>query len=111
VGRAFIVLMSVAGAGMAAQTPDPFAFYAPVLELSRADRADLAAGRAIVTMLPHGERELAMFSAVRADVGGEHLAAWIRAIEDLKRSLHVLYRALLSRLWQRDVTGDDREGI
>jgi len=78
-----------AGGLVAAQSPDPFGFYGETVSLTATDRTDLSAGRAIVKMLPHGDQELAIFSAVRAEVPGDRLAGWIRAIEALKRSEHV----------------------
>ncbi|MGE0703172.1 MAG: hypothetical protein AB7P22_04460 [Vicinamibacterales bacterium] len=84
--RAWFPALVMAGGILAAQSQDPFAFYAPSLDLTARDREQLEAGDAIVKMLPYGERELAIFSAVQTDVTGDRLAGWVRSIEELKRS-------------------------
>ncbi len=82
-------VLAAASAVLLGQGSDPFVFYGESLELTAADRARLAEGRAIVKTLPHGERELAIFAAVQADVPGARLVEWVRAIEALKQSARV----------------------
>lgn len=87
--RFLAVALCAASVSAIAQGPDPFAFYGSTLQLTSNERSSLRAGDAIVKVLPYGDRELAIFSAVRADVAGERLVAWIRAIEELKQSPQV----------------------
>jgi hypothetical protein len=87
--RLWLLIIAAAGGVLAAQARDPFAFYSPGLDLSPRERSMLRRGEAIVKMLPYGERELATFSAVQANVTGDRLAQWVHAIEDLKRSASV----------------------
>lgn len=84
-----LVLATISGSLLAAQSRDPFAFYSPSLDLTGRDREQLEAGDGIVKMLPYGDRELAIFSAVQTDATGDRLAGWVRSIEELKRSSNV----------------------
>jgi hypothetical protein len=68
---------------------DAFAFFQPHVTLTADDRARLDSGAAIVKSLAAGPGEVAIFSAVRADIGGDRLVAWVRHIEALKKSTYV----------------------
>jgi hypothetical protein len=68
---------------------DPFAFFQPSLTIDAGDRRHLEAGQPIARVLPASDRQLALAGAVRVDADGDRLAAWIRRVEDLKRSPYV----------------------
>jgi hypothetical protein len=90
---ALVGLAGLAAPGTRAEAqltrPEPFGFFKPIVFLSDGERARLDRGEAIVKMLPHADRELAIFSAARIGVDGDRLAAWVHQIADLKRSRHV----------------------
>ena len=65
---------------------DPFAFFQPSVVLTGSERQRLDRGEAVARILPGGDREIAVFAAVRVHVDGDRLVAWVRRIEDLKRS-------------------------
>jgi hypothetical protein len=65
---------------------DPFAFLAPQVVLTDADRRQLADGQPVARTLKAGDGEVALLSISRVDVPPETLLAATRRIEDLKRS-------------------------
>jgi len=72
-----------------AATLDPFAFFQPSVTLTVGERQRLDRGEAIARTLPGRDREVAVFAAVRLDVDGDRLVAWVRRIEELKKSPYV----------------------
>ena len=68
---------------------DPFAFLAPQIVLTAADRSQLADGAIVARTLPGGAGQVAVFSSSRVDVPPDALLHATRAIEDLKRSSFV----------------------
>ena len=77
---------------LVAQPPpvaDPFAFFRPTVAATPADRRALDEGSAIVRLVPSAGEELAILSAVKAEVSGDRLVAWARRIEELKRGRYV----------------------
>jgi hypothetical protein len=68
---------------------DPFAFLAPQVVLTDADRRQLANGEIVARTLKAGDGQVASFSVARVDVPPEALLAATRRIEDLKRSSFV----------------------
>jgi len=70
----------------AAVCPDPFDFLAPSIEIGARDRDRLASGEPLVRVLKGEGREVAVLGAVEVDFDGDRLAAWMRRIEELKKS-------------------------
>ena len=90
--RTFL-LVTFAAATVWAQgpvTPSPFDFFQPDLTLSPAERSRLDRGEPIVKSLPPSAREVAIFAAVRADISGDRLVAWVQRIDALKRGRFVM---------------------
>lgn len=68
---------------------DPFAFLAPQVVLTDADRRQLAERQIVARTLAAGEGQVASVSIARVDVPPEALLAATRRIEDLKRTSFV----------------------
>lgn len=66
-----------------------FAFLEPWIALSTGERARLDRGETIVRTLEANNGQLAVIAATPLDAGSDALLAWMRAIEDLKRSRFV----------------------
>lgn len=81
-----------------AATPntDPFAFFQPSVTVSADERQQLDRGESIARGLPAHDREAAVFAAIRVDVDGDRLVAWMRHIDELKKSAEVLAIGRLS---------------
>jgi hypothetical protein len=75
---------------------DPFAFFQPSVVLTADERAQLARGQAIARTLRGQDLEVSVFAAVPVAVDGDRLVAWMRRIEELKRSSYVLAIARFS---------------
>jgi hypothetical protein len=73
-----------------AASPDPFAFFNPSVTLSAEDRRQIDRGEPVARVVPSKDREIAVFAAVRVDVDGDRLVAWLRDIAELKKSPYVL---------------------
>jgi hypothetical protein len=69
---------------------DPFWFLQPTAVVSEKERRTLDSGQPIARVLPSAGQEVAVFAAVRVDVDGDRLVAWMREIEQLKASPYVL---------------------
>ena len=69
---------------------DPFAFFQPSVTVTADDRRQLDRGEAIARVLPGDDPEVAVFAAVPVNIDGDRLVAWIRRIEELKKSAYVL---------------------
>ena len=74
----------------AAPNTDPFAFFQPSVNLSMDDRRQLDRGEPIARVLPGQDHEIAVFAAVRVDIDGDRLVAWMRRIRELKKRAYVL---------------------
>jgi hypothetical protein len=70
--------------------PDPFAFFHPSVTISTDERAQLDHGQPIARVLPAKDLEVAVLAAVPVNIDGDRLVAWIRRIEELKKSAYVL---------------------
>ncbi|HEY8535962.1 MAG TPA: hypothetical protein VIL25_05915, partial [Vicinamibacterales bacterium] len=66
-----------------------FAFLEPWVALSRSEHARLDRGETIVRTLEAKDGQLAVIAATPLDASPDDLLAWMRAIEDLKRSRFV----------------------
>lgn len=82
---AVIALQVVAAAGGA----DPFVFFQPSVAMSADDRADLDRGEPVARVVRSEGGEVAVFAAIRVDIDGDRLVAWMRRIEELKKSSYV----------------------
>src|SRR5579872_1867427 len=82
----FLLLLLPVRAQAAAPDLDPFAFFQPSVTLSVDDRRQLDRGESIARVLPGQDHEVAVFAAVRVDIDGDRLVAWMRRVEELKKS-------------------------
>ena len=75
-----------------AATPntDPFAFLQPSVTVSADERRQLDRGEPVARVLPAHDHEVAVFAAIRVDIDGDRLVAWMRRIGELKKSHDVL---------------------
>lgn len=78
--------LSGAAAALQGSPPDPFAFFAPTIRLTPAQRASLDAGGAVVRALPGDDGHLGVFMAARLDAGPDSLIAWSRRTDALVHS-------------------------
>ena len=69
---------------------DPFVFFQPSVTITADDRHQLDRGEPIARVLPGEDLEVAMFAAVPVGIDGDRLVAWMRRIEELKKSSYVL---------------------
>jgi hypothetical protein len=95
---AVIVLSIETGVFLPAQTPpdDPFEFLAPWIAVSKEDRARLDRDQVFARTLSGKAGQLAVVVATRLNADPDALAAWTRAIAELKRSKFVLAIARFS---------------
>lgn len=73
-----------------AQHVDPFAFLQPTVTITADDRKHLDRGEPIAHVLAARGLETAVVVAVPVRIDGNRLVAWIREIDQLKRSSYVL---------------------
>jgi hypothetical protein len=69
---------------------DPFAFFAPSVRVTPAERASLDAGDVMARVLPADDGHIAFFAASRLNATPDALIEWTRAIDELKRGPLVL---------------------
>jgi hypothetical protein len=69
---------------------DPFAFLQPTVTITADDRKRLDRGEPIAHVLPTQDLEVAVVAIVPVHINGDRLVAWIREIDQLKRSPYVL---------------------
>ncbi len=69
---------------------DPFAFFQPSVTLTRDEQRQLARGEPVARVLEGGDHQVAVFAAEPVRIDGDRLVAWMRRIEDLKKSAYVL---------------------
>jgi len=74
----------------AVSSGDPFSFFQPSATLTTDDRRQLDRGQAIAHVLPGQDLEIAVLAAVPVNVDGDRVVAWMRRIEQLKKSAYVL---------------------
>ena len=85
----FIALLALQVLAVAPNS-DPFAFFQPSVTINVDDRRQLDRGEPIARVLPGKDLEVAVFAAVPIDIDGDRLVAWMRRIEELKKSSYVL---------------------
>jgi hypothetical protein len=92
--RHLVVAFSALAAGIAGTVAlgadDPFAFFAPSVRVTSAERARLDAGDVIARVLPADDGHIAFFAASRLNARPDALIEWTRAIDELKRGPLVL---------------------
>jgi hypothetical protein len=69
---------------------DPFAFFQPSATITTDERGRLDRGQPIARVLPGRDLEVAVLAAVPVDIEGDRVVAWMRRIEELKKSSYVL---------------------
>jgi hypothetical protein len=69
---------------------NPFEFFAPWVVISDSEKRRLERDEVVVRVLHGGDGQLAVFVATRLKAPPDALAAWTRAIAELKRSRFVL---------------------
>lgn len=69
---------------------DPFAFLQPSVTITVDEHRQLDRGQPIARVLPGKELEVAVLAAVPVNIDGDRLVAWMRRIEELKKSSYVL---------------------
>ena len=89
-----IAATTAAGLSVAVQTAgepaDPFAFFAPSVTVTAAERARLDRDEVIVRSLRADDGHLAVFAATRLNALPEALLEWTRAIEAFKKGFQVV---------------------
>jgi len=75
---------------VAASSDDPFSFLQPSVTVTPDDRSRLDRGTPVARTLPAQGDEVAVFAAVPVNIGADRLVAWMRRIEELKKSRYVL---------------------
>lgn len=83
------VLAAVGGDAQRPVSADPFAFFSPTVTLSTGDRSRLDRGEVVVHVIPSGDKQVALFAAVRLSANPDTLTTWTRAIAQFKRSTFV----------------------
>jgi hypothetical protein len=73
----------------AASNVDPFAFFQPSVIITEDDRRKLDGGESIAHGVAGQDRELSVIAAVPVDIDGDRFVAWLRRIEELKKSSYV----------------------
>jgi hypothetical protein len=69
---------------------DPFAFFQPSANITADERRQLDRGEPLARILPAKDMEVAVLAAVPVNIDGDRLVAWMRRIEELKKSSYVL---------------------
>ena len=75
-----------------AATPsdEPFSFLQPSVTVTPDDRSQLDRGAPVARALPAQGQEVAVLAVVPANIEADRLVAWMRRIEELKKSRYVL---------------------
>jgi hypothetical protein len=68
---------------------DPFAFLQPSVTITEDDRRKLDRDESIAHAVAGQDRELAVIAVVPVDIDGDRFVAWLRRIEELKKSSYV----------------------
>jgi hypothetical protein len=74
----------------AVPSTDPFVFFQPSVSITADERAQLDRGQPIARTLRGQDLEVAVLAAVPVNIDGDRLVAWMRRIEDLKKSSYVI---------------------
>ena len=82
-------MAGVSATGRASAPIDPLAFVRPTIAVTPAERERLRRGDVLVRMLAAQDGDVAVFAAAKMRVAPDTMVAWIRAIDQLKRSSFV----------------------
>jgi hypothetical protein len=75
---------------LAAPSPiDPFAFFQPSVTITADDRSRMDEGDPVAHVIASKDPEVAVWAAVPVNIDGDRLIAWMRRIEELKKSSYV----------------------
>lgn len=88
-GSLFVAVIAF-GVVTTVSSGDPFSFFQPSATITADDRRQLDRGQAIAHALPGEDLEIAVLAAVPVNVDGDRVVAWMRRIEQLKKSAYVL---------------------
>jgi hypothetical protein len=80
----------------AGEAADPFLFFRPSITVAPEERTRLDRGGAIARTLPAGPHRVAVFAAVQVSADRDRIEAWMRRVEQLKKSEYVLAIARFS---------------
>jgi hypothetical protein len=87
---AVAALFYVSASGPPAQSADPFAFLTPTVTLTAEERQRVSQGAPLVKVLSAETREIAVAAVVATRADADRLVAWVRHIDQLKKSAMVL---------------------
>ena len=86
-----ILLMAMVSCVRATASPiDPFAFFQPSVTITADHRSQMDQGRSVARVIASKDPEVAVWAAVPVNIDGDRLVAWMRRIEELKKSPYVL---------------------
>jgi hypothetical protein len=86
-----ILLMAMVPCVRATASPiDPFAFFQPSVTITADDRRKMDDGQPVAHVVAREDPEVAVWAAVPVNIDGDRLVAWMRRIEELKKSPYVL---------------------
>src|SRR4030095_2515627 len=68
---------------------DPFAFFQPSVTITADDRSRMDEGDPVAHVIASQNPALGVWAAVPVNIDGDRLIAWMRRIEDLKKSSYV----------------------
>jgi hypothetical protein len=75
---------------LAAPSPiDPFSFFQPSVTVTAGDRSKMDDGHPVAHVVAGRDSEVGVWAAVPVNVDGDRLVAWMRRIEELKKSSYV----------------------
>jgi hypothetical protein len=75
---------------LAAPSPiDPFSFFQPSVTVTADDRSKMDDGHPVAHVIASRDREVGVWAAVPVNIDGDRLVAWMRRIEELKKSSYV----------------------
>ena len=70
--------------------PDAFAFFQPSVTITTNDRNRLDQGEPVAHVIPAADLQMAVWAAVPVKIDADRLIAWMRRIEELKKSPYVV---------------------
>jgi len=87
-----VMLIALMACAVVASTlsTDPFAFFQPSLTVTAERRSELDQGRPVARVIASKDAEVGVWAAVPVHVDGDRLVAWMRRIDELKKSKYVL---------------------
>src|SRR5262249_14439598 len=87
-----VMLIALMGCGVLASTlsTDPFAFFQPSLTVTAERRSELDQGHPVARVIASRDAEVGVWAAVPVHVDSDRLVAWMRRIDELKKSKYVL---------------------